>query len=322
MTRKHFVTLLLGWGLFLWAAHVLAQDFPAKPVTFILPFAAGGPSEPSIRRMLPHLEKAWGKPVVLDARPGAGGIIGTEFVVRAPPDGYTLLWTPASLTVLKLLFKDLRFDPIKDLAPVSLTLQVPGGLIVNTTVPAKTIEEFIAYAKANPGKLNYGSSGRTSIMLTVEAFKKATGTDIKEVPFTATAQLIASVLRNDLQLYEAPLDLALKSQADAGKVRPLLMIGDHRSRVFPDVPTSAEKGWNIRSNGWQGLLAPAGTPKAVIDLIAAEMARYAASPEAQAYAQSSGADVLSSTPEQFRQLIESDVKVWSDVASNIGLKPE
>jgi tripartite-type tricarboxylate transporter receptor subunit TctC len=299
-----------------------AAAYPTKTVTIVDLFGAGGVADIEARRLAPVLEKALGKPVVIENKPGAAGMIGIEYTARSAADGHTIVWATASVPAYKVLFKDLRIDPVKDLAPISLTVDFPSGFIVNSQVPFKTIEELVAYAKANPGTLNYGSFGRTTTMMVMEAFAKNTGIKVTSIPFSTYGQMITGLQRNDIQLLQTPYNFSLKGQVDSGQFRALLKIGNTRSRALPDVPTAVEKGWTVPDNGWQGLMAPAGTPKPVIDRLAVEVARYIASPETQKRGQETGNEMLSNTPEQFRQLIDNDARYWSDLAASIGLKPE
>jgi tripartite-type tricarboxylate transporter receptor subunit TctC len=310
-------SLLLALGTF---AH--AQEFPSKPLTIVLPFGAGGPSEGDIRRLAAHFEKAWGKPALVEPRPGAGGMIGYEAVIKAAPDGHTLLWGFATMSAFKVLYKELRFDPLKDVAPISMLLAVPGGLITNGQTPAKTVEEFIALSKANPGKYNYASAGRTTQYMVMEAFKAATGANLTEVQFKTQAQIIEALLRNDVQLVQLPLNKTMREQMAAGKMKPLLMSGDRRAPLFPEIPSAGDKGWDIPNNGWQALFTTGGTPRPIIDRISAEVQRFAALPETRATAQETGMDLRASTPEQLRALVEADTKVWAKIAASVGLQPQ
>jgi tripartite-type tricarboxylate transporter receptor subunit TctC len=299
----------------------LAQDYPSKTVSIVTNVAPGGPQDAEARNIARHFEKAFGKLVQVENRPGANGVIAAEAVAKAAPDGHTLLFIGAGLTTFKTMVKDLRFDPDKELAPISIVVHNPSGFITNTQVPAKNIDEFIAYARANPGKLNYATVA-LSQKLVVEALKRATGIQLTEVGYPGGAQVTAALLRNDVHFYNNPLDQILKQQVEAGKLRPLLMIGPKRARVFPDIPTAAEKGFNIPSNAWQALLTTGGTQRAVIDRIAAEAARYAASPEAQKRAQELGIDYAASTPDEMRRVLDADSKTWAEIAASIGLKPQ
>jgi tripartite-type tricarboxylate transporter receptor subunit TctC len=320
-TRRGFSAALAFAALVLSSA-APAQDYPSRAITLLLPFGAGGPSEAIIRRLAADFEQTWGKPVVVEARPGAGGLIGAEALVKAPPDGHTLMWGFASLAAYKVLVKDLHFDPMRDIAPVSMLVNVPGGLVTNGQVPVKNVDEFIAWVKANPGKYNYASAGRTTQYMIMEAFKSATGANLSEISFTAQAQILQALLRNDVQLAQMPLDRAMRAQVEAGKLKALVMVGERRAPVFPEIPTTAEKGWNIPNNGWQALFAPAATPAPIIDKLAAEVARYTASAETRKVAEESGMDLQSSTPAQLRQMMERDSRLWASIAASVGLQPQ
>jgi tripartite-type tricarboxylate transporter receptor subunit TctC len=298
-----------------------AQEFPTKPVTIVVAFAAGGPFE-NIRPLAQFFEKAWGRPVLVENRPGAGGAVGAEYVAKAAPDGHTLLYGFAGLTAFRALVKDLRFDPLKDFAPISTYMELAGGLTTNPQVPAKSIDEFVSYAKTNPGKLNYGSIGRNTTYLVIEAFARAAGIRMTEIQYSGTAQATTGLLRNDVQMIQATFNAALRGQTDGSVLRPLVVVAARRAKLFPDIPTAAEKGFDLPRNGWTGLLAPAATAKPVVDRIAAEVARFAASVEGQKYAADQGTDLASSTPEQLRQLMESQQKLWLDTAAAVGLQPQ
>jgi tripartite-type tricarboxylate transporter receptor subunit TctC len=298
-----------------------AQEYPTRPVTIVVAFAAGGPFE-NIRPLGVFLEKSLGRPFIIENRPGAGGLIGAEYVARAAPDGYTLLYGFAGLTAFKALLKDPRIDPLRDFAPISSYIELAGGFATNPQVPARTIEEFIAYARANPGKVNYGSLGRNTVYLQFEAFKRAAKIDLTEIQYSGTALATTGLLRNDVQVINTSFNKAFKGQVDANVIRPLLVATSKRLRLFPDIPTAAEKGYDLPRNNWSGLFAPANTPRPIIDRLAAEMARFAASAEAQKYAAEQDSELTSSTPEQLRSLVESQTKLWLDTAAAVGLQPQ
>jgi tripartite-type tricarboxylate transporter receptor subunit TctC len=298
-----------------------AQDFPSKPVTIVVAFAAGGPFE-NIRPLAQFMEKSWGRPVLIENRPGAGGIVGSEHVIKSPPDGHTLLYGFAGLTAFKALVKDLRIDAIKDFSQISTYIELAGGFTTNPQVPAKTVEEFVAHAKANPGKLNYGSIGRNTTVLLTEAFIRAAGLQIAEIQYSGTALVTTAILRNDIQLGQLTFNAALRQQADSNLLRPFLVIAERRAKLFPEIPTAIEKGYNIPRNGWTAVLGPANMPRPVVDKINGEMVKFAKSPEAQKYAEQQGVDLTSSTPEQLRALMESQQKLWVDIAQAIGLQPQ
>jgi tripartite-type tricarboxylate transporter receptor subunit TctC len=314
--------VLTAAAALLLAAAAQAQDYPSKPVNVILPFSAGSPAEPPMRLFAQFVEPTWKQPIVLEARPGAGSLVGIQAVARAAPDGYTLLYTGAGLSQLKIFNKDMTFDPQTALVPISYFMEFQTFLVSHPSVPGTTIEEFIAHAKANPGKVNYGAAGRSSTMLAMEAFKRETGAPLTEVQYGGQATYVTAVLRNDVQIVPASLGGGVKGHIDAGSLKPLMVFGTKRSPVFPNVPTAGDKKWNLPSFGWFGLYAPAGTPKAIVDKIAADVIRFAAQPDAQKKTLDSGAVLVGSTPEQFKQVLDNDVKVWADIAKAAGIQPQ
>jgi tripartite-type tricarboxylate transporter receptor subunit TctC len=298
-----------------------AQEYPSKPITIVVPFPAGGPFE-VVRHLATHIEARWGKPVVIDNRAGAGGLIGAQTVSRASPDGYTMLFVGASVASLKVLVKDATFDPVSDLAPVSMFVDFPSGFVTNTQTPAKTVDEFVSWVKASPGKVNYGSVGPNASMLVIEAFKRAAGIEMIDIPYSGGAQTMTGLLRNDVQFIGAPLNKATKQQVDEGKVTPLVVIGGKRARSFPAVPTTEEKGYNIPRNGWSALFAPPGTPKPIRDKWAAEVAEYAKTAAAAKLIEDLGVEVGGSSPEELGRQVASDARMWGEIANAIGFKPQ
>lgn len=299
-----------------------AQPWPSKPIKVIVPFTGGNPFELEARAFFAFAEPRLKQPGIVESRPGGGSSIGIDAVARSAPDGYTLLWTGASLAQLKFLQKNLPFDPQKDLVPVSLIGEVATLVVTNKSVPAKTWAEFVAHAKANPGKLNYGSAGRSSVMLATEALKAETGINLVEVPYGGSAAYTQALLQNQVQLAMSAAS-SVKQHIDNGDLKALMVIGTRKVALMPDLPTSAELGIkSLRSFGWSGVLAPAGTPKAVVDRLAAEFAAYAKTDEAQQRAKRTIFTLVGSTPEEFRQTIEADAKAWEAVAKSLNLKPE
>jgi len=306
----------LGW------VDAAAQTFPTRQVTIIVGYGGGSPPEIEARSLAEFFSKAWSKPVIVEPRPGAGTIIAHQAVLNAPPDGHTIIWSSASISAFKVLNKELPFDPLKDFAPISTVVGFASGLATNTKVPAKTVEEFVAYAKANPGKLNYASAGQNTVLLVMEAFKMATGAPLTEIAYPALPQYMVALLRNDVQLAQATANRQLKAQVDAGDVRVLLIPGNRRSPLFPDVPTAAELKLDVPRNDWQPLLGPGRMPKAAVDVVAAEVGRYVNDPEVKKRAADRGIELIGSTPEQLRELMDHDAAVYQKVANTIGLKPQ
>jgi tripartite-type tricarboxylate transporter receptor subunit TctC len=322
MTAFDAVRIALGTAVLAAAGVAGAQGFPSKQITIVLPFPAGSPIDIEGRPMAQFLERIWGQPVVIEPRAGAGGLVAMRYIAAAPADGHTLAMGTATLSMYKVLFKDAGIEPLEDLTPLSLIIDFPGGFIVNTKIPVRTIEEFVAYAKANPGKVNYGSLGPNSTMLIMEAFKRAAGIQMTEVPFQGPPQMYTALVRNDVQIINQQLNLATLGQVKAGDARALLMTGSKRARLFPDVPTSVEKGWNLPLNTWIIMVAPKDTPSALAARISADLKRWAESPETQKRAEQTGLDYPTSTPAETRRLIENDSRMWATVAKEVGLKPQ
>jgi tripartite-type tricarboxylate transporter receptor subunit TctC len=321
--RTCIAPAILATTLSVFGSAAFGQQFPARQITILGQFGPASPPEVEARLMAPFLASLWGQAVVVESKPGAGGLIAVEQVIKAPADGYTLLSGAAAIATYTLLVKDMRFDPIRDLEPVSIYAEYPGGFVTNTQVPARTIEEFVAYAKTNAGKLNYASVGRSTTVFTVELLKALTGMQLTEIPHKTAADFQTSLLRNETQLLNTSFSEQTRAQIAGGlPMRPLLTIGEQRSSVFPDVPTTREKGWYIPRNGWYALFAPKGTPKPVLDQLAAGVARYTQSAEAQKRAKDLGVLIRSTTPDELRQLIDRDSKAWSDIAQQRGIKPE
>jgi tripartite-type tricarboxylate transporter receptor subunit TctC len=312
----------LAMAVSLWSIAAPAQDYPSKPITIITGFGPGGAHDIEARLFASFLEKHFGKQVLVEPRVGGGGIVGAEAVVKAAPDGYTLLWASASLPLYPLLTKNLRFDPFKDLEPISQVMNFPSGFWVSAAVPAKTVEEFVAWTKANPGKVNFASPGRSGTLMVLESFKAASGANMTEITYPGFAAWLTAIFANEVQFIQSPYNKQMKGYADDGKIKPLLKIGTKRSPLFPNTPTTSEKGWTISDNGWGGLLAPAGTPKPIIDKLAAAVDAYVKDPQTIAKGEESGVDRISSTPAAFKKLIADDYKRMGAVAKKIGIKPE
>jgi tripartite-type tricarboxylate transporter receptor subunit TctC len=299
-----------------------AQAFPSKQVTIIVGYPGGSPPEIEARLLADFLSKGWGQPVVIEPRPGAATVIAHQALLNAPADGHTLIFSSASISAFKVLVKDLPFEPMRDFAPVSLLVSFASGLATNAKVPAKTMSEFLAYAKANPGKVNYASAGQNTILLIMEALKQSTGAPLTEIPYPGLPQYMTALLRNDVQLVQATTNRSLKGQVDAGDVRVLVIVGAKRSPLFPDVPTSVELKLDLPRNDWQPILANGKTPKNLLDTIAAQVMKYANDPEARRTAQDRGVELVGSTPEQLREQMETDSRLYAKVAASIGLKPQ
>jgi len=315
-----FTMAALAW-VAAWPAAVQAQDYPARQVTIVSSIGTGSPTDLECRALADFLKTAFKQPVIVEPRPGAGGALAAGYVAHAAPDGHILFCSGPGITTFKVLIKDLSFDPLKDLAPVSQMSDFVGLYLTNSQSPFKSMDELIAYARANPGKVAYASAGRNSIVMSIEAIKRITGAQMTEIPYPGTPQFLLALLRNDVQLVQAPVS-AVKGQVDSGALRPLLVNGYRRAVLYPNLPTLGDKGWDLPLGTWTGLFAPAATPKAVVDRLAGEVARYAVSPESKKREAEGSIVFVGSTPEQFRQQVESDARRWADIAASMGWKPE
>jgi len=303
------------------AAPAQAQDWPQRPVTIVVPFAAGGSADLLARILQQHMQAKFGVPFVVENKSGAGGSIGTGFVAKAPADGYTLLvGTVSSIAINAFLYTKLNFDVARDLQPVSLLVRFPNLLFVNSKLPAKTVPELIAYLKANDGKLNYGSSGNgTSSHLSSVMFELATKTKMTHIPFRSTAEVVNSMLGGNI-------DLAIDSMttvwpfATAGNVRALAVTTPQRSATAPDLPTIGETLAGYEATAWQGLFAPAGTPRPIVETIAAEVKRVWELPEVVAALRNVGAEPAPSTPDEFTAYTAAERVRWGEVVKAPGVK--
>jgi tripartite-type tricarboxylate transporter receptor subunit TctC len=298
-----------------------AQDWPQRQVTIVVPFAAGGSADLLARILQQHMQAKYGVPFVVENRSGAGGSIGTGYVAKAAPDGYTLLvGTVSSIAINSFLYTKLNFDAARDLQPVSLLVRFPNLLFVNPRVPAKTVPELIAYIKANDGKLNYGSSGNgTSSHLSSVMFALATKTNMTHIPFRSTAEVVNSMLGGNI-------DLAIDSMtttwpfATAGNVRALAVTTPQRSATAPELPTISETLPGYEATAWQGLFAPAGTPRAIVETIAAEVKRVWELPDVITALKNVGAEPAPSTPDEFAAYTAAERDRWGEVVKASGVK--
>jgi tripartite-type tricarboxylate transporter receptor subunit TctC len=299
--------------------------YPNHPVRIVVPFPAGGTTDILARAVAQKLTETLGQSFVVENRAGAGGNIGADLVAKSPPDGYTMLMgTVGTHAINPSLYEKMPYDHVKDFVPVVLVAGVPNVLVVNPSVPAKSVQELIAYAKANPGKLNFASSGSgTSIHLSGELFKTMTGVQIQHVPYKGSAPALADLMGGQVQLMFDNLPSALPL-IKAGKLRALGVTSLQRASALPDVPTVAESGLpGFEASSWFGLLAPAGTPKDVVAKINGDVAKWLATPEAKEKLAAQGAIVASGlTPEAFSRHIASETTKWQKVVKESGAKVE
>jgi tripartite-type tricarboxylate transporter receptor subunit TctC len=306
------------------ASLALAQaPYPSRPIRIVVPFPAGGTTDILARAVAVKLTETTGQPAVVDNRPGAGGNIGAELVAKSAPDGYTfLMGTVGTHAINPSLYAKMPYDHVKDFAPVILVAGVPNVLVINPSLPVNSVQELIAYIKANPGKVNFASSGSgTSIHLSGELFKTMTGTQITHVPYKGSAPALQDLVGGQVQIMfdNLPSSLAL---IKGGKLKALAVTSLERSSALPDVPTVAESGLpGFEASSWFGLLAPAGTPKEAIAKINGEVAKWLATPEAKEKLASQGAIAASGlTPDDFAKHIATETTKWNKVVKESGAK--
>jgi tripartite-type tricarboxylate transporter receptor subunit TctC len=303
-------------------APAAAQQYPTKPIRFIVPFAPGGGTDLLARTIAQKLNEAWGQPVVVDNRAGGGGNIGTDLVAKSPPDGYTLVMGyVGNLAINPFLFKNLPYDPRKDFAPISLAAVAPNVLVAHPAVGAKSVKELVALAKAKPGALNYASAGNGTVgHMVAELFKSVTDTNVVHVPYKGNGAAIADVLNGQVQLmFSAPGSVI--AHIKSARLRPLATASRKRPAGLEEVPTFAEAGYPaIEATAWYGVLAPAGTPAAVVDKLHRELARILASADVKERFAASGYETTSTTPQEFMQLIRDDLAKWQKVVKASGAR--
>jgi tripartite-type tricarboxylate transporter receptor subunit TctC len=303
-----------------WPVTSSAQDYPTHTVKIVVPFGAGGPADVYSRVLAQHLSEALKQPFVVEDRPGAGSIIGTDAVAKSPPDGYTLLAMSNTHTTNESLVPNRPFQLMRDFVPVAGINYSDLVMVVHPSVPAKDLKEFIAYAKAKPGELNYASSGAgTPYHMAAELFKAMTGTNIIHVPHKASGEMRNSVIGGHVQMtFDAITTMA--ENVKAGQVRALGTSASKRSTVLPDVPTIAEAGVpGYDSTIWLGIMAPAGTPKAIVDKLNAEINKAINRPDVKEQWDKQGAVPLVMTPAEFDKYLRADIEKWAGVVKASGI---
>jgi len=299
-----------------------AQTWPSKPVRIVVPFPPGGTTDIVARSIGVELQRMWQHAVVIENRPGAGGNIGADLVAKSPPDGYTILLGALSThAVNPSLYKTMPYDAAKDFAPITLIAVTPNVLVVNAASPVNNVKEFIAYAKANPGKLSFGSGSNGSAgHLAGELFKVETGTDAVHVPFKGGAPATQALLAGDTQFMFDNLANAM-AQVKAGKLKALAVTTAKRSPLVPDLPTMAEAGLpGFDISTWYGFFAPAGTPPAIVAKWNADVTKILNSPDVRAKFVADGAEPSPNTPEQFAQMIATELAKYAKLVKASGAK--
>ena len=321
LTHKMAVAALTALAVLAGGA-ASAQAFPTKPMKQIVPYGPGGPADSLGRAIADRMGKALGQPMVIENIGGAGTMLGADAAARAPADGYTVLFASfASFVSNPLMAPKLSYDVDRDFVGVGLIATTPLVMIVSPDLPVKTVKEFVAYAKANPGKLNYGSSGSGStVHLAAELFRAQTGVDMVHVPYKSSAEVLNALLGGQVQM-AFDIVLSAKPQIEAGKVRALAVTDADRSTLLPNVPTVAESGYpEYAANTWFGLATRRGTPQPVIDRLNAELEKIVKDPEMQKRFEPLAMELRSSTPEGMMQLAARDRVKWGKIIADQGIK--
>ena len=300
-----------------------AQAWPQKPLRLVVPFAAGGNTDGIARVTAERLGAALGQQVIVENRAGANGAIAAEFVSHAAPDGYTLLMAAMPLVAVLPAVAKQSYDPVKDFVPITNIGSNPFVLGVHKAVPAKNVSEFVAYVKANPGKTNYASGGSGSVShLSAALFVKRAGLDMVHISYKGGAPAVADLIGGQVQMYFGNLS-ELAPHVAGGNIRIIGVSSEKRARQLPDVPTIAESGYpGFRTVTWNGLMAPAGTPPAVVARIAEEVKKIAAVPAFQQRLEVLGVDTIASTPAEFADTVRADIALWADAVKAANLKIE
>jgi tripartite-type tricarboxylate transporter receptor subunit TctC len=314
--------VLVATALFGMLAPAAAQDWPARPITLIVPFSAGGSTDITARVLADKLRALLGQPVIVDNRGGAGGNIGAAAVAKAAPDGYTLLMATSTHVTNPSLYKHLSYDVLKDFAPVSQTAFIPNMLVVNKDLPVKNLEDLVRYVKENKGPVNYGSSGSgTSQHLAGALFNNMANGAMVHVPYKGGGAAVADLLAGQIQAYLGGLPEVV-SYIDAGKVRALGITTKTRSRRYPNVQAINEvlPGYEVAL--WNGILAPAGTPSAIIDKLNGAIKKVLQYPEMQKKLAEQGSTPVGSSPEEFKKFMASEVTTWARIVKTSGVNVE
>jgi tripartite-type tricarboxylate transporter receptor subunit TctC len=302
---------------------VLAQTYPVKPIRIIVPFPAGGPTDTHSRWAAQQLNAAFGQPVIVENRAGAGGVVGTAAAAKAAPDGYTLLGgNPGPLTIAVSVRKKLGYDGLHDFAPITLIARSASCMCLHPTVPARDLQQFIALAKASPGKINYATPGVGTVgHLAIESFATLAGIKMTMVPYKGAALYAVDLIAGYIDYAQIQIFQAVP-HVRAGKLRALGVTSVARSPLLPEVPTAIEQGVKgFSSYNWNGILAPAGTPRAIVERIHGVLAKPLGDPATRKQMEAIGYEVSGDGPEKFAVFMRDETKKWADVAKKAGIKP-
>jgi tripartite-type tricarboxylate transporter receptor subunit TctC len=322
LLRQIVALFALAGAVITSAPAAIADDYPSRPVKVIVPFGAGGPTDVYTRAIAEELRKSLHQPFIMENRPGAGTTIGTDVVAKAPPDGYTLLMVSGTQTVNETLYPTKSYQLMRDLVPIAPLIDTDLVLVVHPSVPAKTLGELLALARAKPGALNYGSSGPGSnYHMAGELLKNLTGVDIQHVPYKGSTGARNDILSGQIQiLFDSVPTMA--QQIKAGMVRSLGTSGKTRSAILPDVPTMAEAGVpGFNATLWVGFMAPAGTPKPIVDKLHDEITKILRRPDIKQAWEKTGATPLVMTQAEFKNFMEAQVTKWAEVVKTNRIAP-
>lgn len=324
--KKILTRIALAIGLTAMASSTFAQaatNYPARPIKIVVPFAPGGTTDMLARLVGQRLTQSWGQPVVIENKPGAGATLGADMVAKSAPDGYTLLMGAAHHTIAQQVYAKIPYHFDRDFAPITMVAMVPNMVVVNSEVPAKNIAEFIALAKTQPGKLNYGSAGAgTAHHLIGEMFKLRAGVDLVHVPYKGSAPAVADLLSGQVQLMFDTVTSGLP-QVKAGKLRALAVTTAKRSSAMPDVPSLSETalpGFDVGT--WFGLLAPAATPTAIVQKLNAEIVKIIQQPDVRKQMLEAGSEPMGNTSQQMAAQIKAELEAFESVVKQIKLVVE
>ena len=317
-----FACTLVTLSALAFSPAAFAQAYPVKPIRFILPFPPGGPTDIAGRAIAQKLTEQLEQPVIADNRPGATSNIGLELAAKSPPDGYTIVLTPPTIALSPSMYKKLNYDALRDLQPLSLVANMYYVMATHNSVPANNLKEFIALAKRNPGKLNFSSSGLgAGNHLATELLKTMYGLTMVHVPYKGNVAGLLACATGEVDFGTFALAPAI-AMVKSKRVRPLAALTEKRLDVLSEVPTAREQGVDLVSVQWYGMLAPAGTPRPIVDRLVTELHKAVNSPDLKDKLAASGIDTVTSTPEQFRDLIRSETALFAKVVKSAGITPE
>jgi tripartite-type tricarboxylate transporter receptor subunit TctC len=312
-----FASMLFAAGV------AVAQGYPAKPLRMILPFPPGGPTDVLGRVVGQKLGEALGQPVVVDNRPGAGGNVGTEYASKQPADGYTLALISPALAISPSLYRKLGYDAVRDFTPVALVAQIPNALLVHPSVPAKTLKEFVQLARANPGKLNFGSGGLgTGQHLAGEMLNVLEQVKMVHVPYKGSNQAMLGMIGGQIDMIVIGTPTAVP-QVQAGRVRALAILAPERLPALPALPTAKDAGYpGFQVLSWYGVVAPAGTPREIVARLNGELTRIMKSADGRERMTGAGFDPMTSTPEYFAEFLQAEIARYAKIIKASGIQPE